>query len=53
MTNLDGIVRFLSRGKVYDLGVPLEVGIPHGPAHSPYLYSLIKKHGQVYKRLAE
>ncbi|MGD0184108.1 MAG: cyclase family protein [Roseiarcus sp.] len=50
MTSLDGIVRFLDCCQVYDLGVPLEVGIPHGPAHSPYLHSLIKKHGQVMYR---
>jgi kynurenine formamidase len=39
-----------SQAKVYDLGLPLEAGIPHGPVHSPYLYSLIKKHGQVMYR---
>ena len=50
MTSLDELIRLLSRGQVYDLGVPLQVGIPHGPAHSPYLYSLIKKHGQVVYR---
>lgn len=50
MTGLDELLGFLGRGKVYDLGVPLESGIPHGPAHSPYLYSLIKKHGQVMYR---
>jgi len=37
-------------GKVYDLGLALEPGIPHGPTHSPFLFSLIKKHGQVVYR---
>ncbi len=50
MTSLDSTIQTLQRGKVYDLGVPLKVGIPHGPAHSPFLYSLIKKHGQVVYR---
>ena len=50
MTNLDELLVFLDHGKVYDLGVRLETGIPHGPAHSPFLYSLIKKHGQIVYR---
>ena len=50
MTDLDELVAFLSGGRVYDLGVRLQAGIPHGPVHSPYLYSLIKKHGQVTYR---
>ena len=50
MSGLDTLVASLAAGRVYDLGVPLRSGIPHGPAHSPYLYSLIKKHGQVMFR---
>jgi kynurenine formamidase len=40
----------LARCRVYDLGLALAPGIPHGPTHSPFLYSLIKKHGQVVYR---
>jgi kynurenine formamidase len=47
MTALDDFFGFLEHAKTYDLGVPLQAGIPHGPSHSPYLFSLIKQHGQV------
>ncbi|MCC6947957.1 MAG: cyclase family protein [Bradyrhizobiaceae bacterium] len=50
MTSLDEFAAVLGRSRIYDLGVSLEAGIPHGPAHSPYLYSLIKKHGQIVYR---
>ncbi|MCC7166147.1 MAG: cyclase family protein [Rhodospirillales bacterium] len=50
MNRLDDIAGILGRGAIYDLGVALRAEIPHGPAHSPYLYSLIKKHGQVMFR---
>ncbi|WP_152565927.1 hypothetical protein [Devosia riboflavina] len=32
---------------VFDLAVGLHSGIPYGPSHSPYLYSMTKLHGQV------
>jgi kynurenine formamidase len=31
--------------QVYDLGQPYFVGMPHHPAHPPFLFSLVKKHG--------
>lgn len=36
--------------RAYDLGLALEPGIPHGPTHSPFLFSLTKEHGQVVYR---
>jgi kynurenine formamidase len=33
--------------RVIDLALGLRMGIPHGPTHSPYLYSMNKLHGQV------
>ena len=36
----------LIRGaKVYDLAQPYFVGMPHHPAHPPFLFGLVKKHG--------
>jgi kynurenine formamidase len=32
--------------KIYDLGQPYYVGMPHHPAHPPYLRSLNKLHGE-------
>ncbi len=31
--------------KVYDLAQPYYVGMPHHPVHPPYLFGLVKKHG--------
>lgn len=47
---LDDVIAFVDGGRVYDLGLALRPGIPHGPAHSPFLFSLLKKHGQVVYR---
>jgi len=46
----EDLLAFVSRGKIYDLGLALQPGIPHGPTHSPFLFSLVKKHGQVVYR---
>jgi kynurenine formamidase len=32
--------------KIYDLGQPYFVGMPHHPAHPPFLFSLVKQHGE-------
>jgi kynurenine formamidase len=32
--------------KVYDLAQPYFVGMPHHPAHPPFLFSLVKQHGE-------
>jgi kynurenine formamidase len=36
----------LSGAKVYDLAQPYFVGMPHHPSHPPFLYSLVKSHGE-------
>jgi kynurenine formamidase len=35
----------LAHSKVYDLGQPYFVGMPHYPTHPPFLFSLVKQHG--------
>jgi kynurenine formamidase len=35
----------LTSAKVYDLGQPYFVGMPHHPVHPPFLFSLTKMHG--------
>ncbi|MCX6621766.1 MAG: cyclase family protein [Acidobacteria bacterium] len=37
----------LKSARVYDLGVPYFVGMPHFPTHAPFLFSLTKVHGEV------
>ncbi|HYW47377.1 MAG TPA: cyclase family protein [Bryobacteraceae bacterium] len=32
--------------KVYDLAQPYFVGMPHHPVHPPFLFSLVKQHGE-------
>jgi len=39
------LLDLLGKGKMYDLAQPYFVGMPHHPAHPPFLFSLIKKHG--------
>lgn len=36
----------LAGAKVYDLAQPLFIGMPHHPSHPPFLYSLVKQHGE-------
>ena len=35
----------LSAARVYDLGQPYFTGMPHWPAHPPFLFGLTKRHG--------
>ncbi|MDX1985036.1 MAG: cyclase family protein [Bryobacteraceae bacterium] len=39
------LLQALGRARVYDLAQPYFVGMPHHPIHPPFLYSLLKKHG--------
>jgi kynurenine formamidase len=32
--------------KIYDLAQPYFIGMPHHPAHPPFLFSLVKQHGE-------
>jgi len=36
----------LTRARVYDLAQPYYLGMPHYPGHPPFLYSLVKLHGE-------
>lgn len=37
----------LSGARVYDLGQPYFTGMPHWPAHPPFLFGLTKQHGDM------
>lgn len=37
----------LEASRVYDLGQPLEVGMPNHPNHPPYIFTLMRRHGDV------
>lgn len=39
------VVSKLQAAKIYDLSQPYFTGMPHHPAHPPYMFSLVKKHG--------
>jgi len=39
------LLDLLGSAKVYDLAQPYFVGMPHYPTHPPFLFSLVKKHG--------
>lgn len=36
----------LATSKIYDLAQPYFTGMPHHPSHPPFLYSLVKSHGE-------
>jgi kynurenine formamidase len=40
------LVSAIGASRIYDLGQPYFVGMPHHPAHPPYLFSLNKLHGE-------
>jgi kynurenine formamidase len=44
-SDTQSLLENLSRAKVYDLGQPYFVGMPHHPVHPPFLFSLTKMHG--------
>src|SRR5258708_38692614 len=37
----------LAGARVYDLGQPYFTGMPHWPAHPPFLFGLTKQHGDM------
>ncbi len=39
-------IECLTRARVYDLAQPYFVGMPHHPSHPPFLFSLVKQHGE-------
>lgn len=36
----------IAGARVYDLAQPYFIGMPHHPAHPPFLFSLVKSHGE-------
>ncbi|HLJ85345.1 MAG TPA: cyclase family protein [Candidatus Angelobacter sp.] len=42
---MNDLLKLLSAAKVYDLAQPYFVGMPHHPAHPPFMFSLTQKHG--------
>ena len=38
----------IARATVYDLAQPYFVGMPHHPSHPPFLFSLVKQHGEYF-----
>jgi kynurenine formamidase len=45
LIKMPDLLDLLARAKTYDLAQPYFVGMPHHPVHPPYLFSLVKKHG--------
>ena len=44
---MSGLFRLLHHAQVYDLAQPYFAGMPHFPAHPPFLFGLTKKHGDL------
>jgi kynurenine formamidase len=44
---MNALMEALGKARVYDLGQPYFVGMPHHPSHPPFLFSLSKKHGDL------
>lgn len=42
---MTAILDALAGASLYDLAQPYFVGMPHHPSHPPFLYSLVKQHG--------
>ncbi len=40
------LLDLIQSAKVYDLAQPYFIGMPHHPVHPPYLFGLVKKHGE-------
>ena len=43
---MDQLLELLSGANVYDLAQPYFVGMPHHPVHPPFLFGLVKQHGE-------
>jgi kynurenine formamidase len=39
-------LEWIAGAQVYDLAQPYFIGMPHHPAHPPFLFSLVKSHGE-------
>jgi kynurenine formamidase len=45
--NPESVASFLRGRKVFDLGVELFPGMPHVPTHSPFMYQMVREHGDL------
>ena len=43
---MTSLIDLLTSAKVYDLAQPYFTGMPHHPSHPPFLFSLVKSHGE-------
>ena len=43
---MDQLYELIRGARVFDLAQPYFVGMPHHPSHPPFLYSLVKQHGE-------
>jgi kynurenine formamidase len=43
---MSAIIDLLTKAKIYDLAQPYFTGMPHHPSHPPFLFSLVKAHGE-------
>jgi kynurenine formamidase len=43
---MTSLLDLLASSKIYDLAQPYFIGMPHHPSHPPFLYSLVKSHGE-------
>ena len=41
------LIEQLEKAELFDLSQPYYVGMPHHPAHPPFLYGLTKRHGDI------
>ena len=46
MNMTSNFLDLIQSAKVYDLAQPYFIGMPHHPVHPPYLFGLVKKHGE-------
>ncbi len=43
---MNSLIDLARAAKVFDLGQPYFTGMPHHPVHPPFLFGLVKKHGE-------
>ena len=45
---MTSLVELLTSARTFDLAQPYFVGMPHHPAHPPFLFGLVKQHGDYF-----
>jgi kynurenine formamidase len=43
---MDQLLELVTKARVFDLAQPYYVGMPHHPTHPPFLFGLVKQHGE-------